>query len=193
MSNISIPRLRFGLVSFILAGILALYLIPNHLPKAREFTETTAAPAFTHSNKDAWINSPPLNLEQLRGQVVMLDFWAYGCWNCYRSFPWLKELESRYHDQGFSVVGVHTPEFDSEKVRSNVVAKVEEFGLNHPVMMDNDYSYWKAIGNRYWPTFYLIDKKGNLRAQFIGETHTGDSRAAKIENAIQILLAEAAD
>ena len=183
---------RIGLLGIIGAGILALYLMPGHLVKAREFAPATPAPAFTHNNKEAWINSPPLTLEQLRGQVVMLDFWAYDCWNCYRSFPWLKELESRYHDQGFIVVGVHTPEFEREKVRANVVEKVKEFGLPHPVMMDNDFSYWNAVGNRYWPTFYLIDKKGNLRAQFIGETHAGDSRARKIEAAVKTLLAEPA-
>jgi thiol-disulfide isomerase/thioredoxin len=184
--------LRIAALSAIIAGVVALYLVPNSLVKAREYEQPVPAPVFTHSDPQAWINSEPLSLQQLRGQVVLLDFWAYGCWNCYRSFPWMKQLEAQYQAQGLQVIGVHTPEFDSEKQRSNVIAKVREFGLPHAVMMDNDYSYWNAIGNRYWPTFYLIDKQGRLRAQFIGEIHAGDQRARAIEQTVQQLLAEQA-
>ena len=186
------PTLRFTSLGAVILAIVALYLLPDNLVKAREFPQPIPTPAFTHTNQEAWINSAPLTLEQLRGKVVLLDFWAYGCWNCYRSFPWLTQMETNYHDQGFTVIGVHTPEFDSEKERANVEAKVEEFGLPHPVMMDNDYSYWRAIGNRYWPTFYLVDKQGQLRAQFIGETHAGDRQAKAIEAAVKQLLAEPA-
>jgi thiol-disulfide isomerase/thioredoxin len=184
--------LRIAALSAIIAGVVALYLVPNSLVKAREYEQPVPAPVFTHSDPQAWINSEPLSLQQLRGQVVLLDFWAYGCWNCYRSFPWMKQLEAQYQAQGLQVIGVHTPEFDSEKQRSNVIAKVREFGLPHAVMMDNDYSYWNAIGNRYWPTFYLIDKQGRLRAQFIGEIHAGDQRAQNIEETVRQLLAEQA-
>lgn len=148
------------------------------------------APEFTHADADEWINSEPLSLADLRGQVVMLDFWTFDCWNCYRSFPWLKGLEARLADADFTVIGVHTPEFAHERVRANVVAKVEEFGLHHPVMIDNDFSYWKAMGNRYWPAFYVIDKRGHVRGRFIGETHAGDRRARAIEALIEELLAE---
>lgn len=184
--------LRSVALVVIVCGIIALYLYPTDQVTAREYEQPQPAPAFTHASEQDWINSPPLDLQQLRGQVVLLDFWAYGCWNCYRSFPWLKQLETRYHDQGLQVIGVHTPEFDAEKDRANVVAKVAEFGLPHAVMMDNDYSYWQAIGNRYWPTFYLIDKQGRLRARFIGETHSGDQQAGNIEATLQRLLAEPA-
>lgn len=149
-----------------------------------------AAPEFTHSNPQAWINSPPLKLADLRGQVVLLDFWTFDCWNCYRSFPWLKSVESQFADREFTVVGIHTPEFQHERVRANVVGKVKQFMLDHAVMMDNDYSYWKAMGNRYWPTFYLIDKQGRVRAMYIGETHVGERRAKAIEAQITQLLAE---
>lgn len=148
------------------------------------------APAFTHQSADAWINSEPLSLTDLRGKVVLVDVWTFDCWNCYRSFPWLKTLEAHLADEPFQIIGVHSPEFEHERIRRNVVAKVEEFGLDHPVMIDNDFSYWRALDNHYWPAFYLIDKQGRLRARFVGETHAGDSQARRIEQAIHKLLSE---
>ena len=157
---------------------------------ARDTEQPWAAPEFTHSSERDWINTQPLKLADLRGRVVLLDFWTFGCWNCYRSFPWLKQLEAQFEGKDFLVVGVHSPEFDHEKDRKKVSAKVAEFMLSHPVMVDNDFSYWKAMKNRYWPTFYLIDKTGRVRASFIGETHTGDSNAKAIEEKIIELLKE---
>ena len=149
-----------------------------------------AAPAFTHAAATEWINSPPLRLESLRGQVVLLDFWTFACWNCYRSFPWLNELETRLHRRGLRVIGVHTPEFDHERVRASIEGKVAQYGLKHPVMIDNDFSYWNAMDNRYWPAFYLLDKQGRIRAHYAGETHSGDAQARRIEADIETLLAE---
>lgn len=148
------------------------------------------APEFTHDASTAWINSEPLTLADLRGKVVLLDFWTFDCWNCYRSFPWLQHVEDQFAAELFQVVGIHAPEFDHERVRENVVAKVTEFNLRHPVMLDNDFSYWKAIGNRYWPTFYVLDKQGRIRAYAIGETHPGDRNAKTIEQKIRELLVE---
>ena len=148
------------------------------------------APEFTHQAPDRWINSAPLTLDGLAGQVVLLDFWTFDCWNCYRSFPWLNGLEARYAGRDLTIVGIHTPEFDHEKIRSNVERKVREFGLHHPVMIDNDFSYWRAMNNQYWPAFYLLDRQGRIRAFFAGETHAGDRRAKAIEKAIDRLLAE---
>ena len=176
----------------IVAATVALHLAA-HLPLDAVATESDSSPQaaeFTHSSPKEWINSPPLTLTQLRGKVILIDFWTFDCWNCYRSFPWLKSVETRYELQGFQVIGVHTPEFDHEKEYENIVAKVEEFDLHHPIMIDNDLSYWNAMGNRYWPTYYLIDKRGRVRSVFVGETHSGDARARKIEAAIQELLAE---
>jgi len=152
--------------------------------------DANRAPEFTHKQASAWINSQPLQLADLKGKVVMLDIWSYGCWNCYRSFPWTNDLEQRLKDKDFIVIGVHAPEFDHERDRNNVVAKAKEFKLHHPIMMDNDFSYWNALGNQYWPTFYLIDKQGRLRAKFFGETHKGDRNARKIEASIEFLLNE---
>lgn len=149
-----------------------------------------AAPEFTHADPSAWINSAPLTLRGLRGRVVLVDFWTFDCWNCYRSFPWLNAVDERYGSEGLTVVGVHSPEFEHERDRERVAAKVAEFGLHHPVMIDNDFSYWKAMGNRYWPAFYLIDRKGVLRDVFVGETHAGDRNAERIERRVRELLAE---
>jgi glutathione peroxidase-family protein len=149
-----------------------------------------AAPEFTHTRPEEWINSAPLRLSDLRGTVVLLDVWTFDCWNCYRSFPWLKAMEQRLAPLGLQVIGVHSPEFEHEQVRTNIESKVREFGLTHPVMIDNDFSYWRALGNRYWPAFYVIDKHGNLRARFAGETHEGDAQAARIEEIIRQLLSD---
>jgi len=150
----------------------------------------TQAPEFTHSNKAAWLNSVPLTLKGLSGKVILLDFWTFDCWNCYRSFPWLKSLEAKYHPDGLLVIGVHTPEFKHEFVRANVAKKIKEFGLFHPVMMDNDFSYWRALENKYWPTFYLIDKYGQVRGRYIGEIHEGDKNALALESKLNELLQE---
>ena len=152
--------------------------------------ESRPAPAFTHTSETEWINSKPLNWEQLRGQVVLLDFWTFDCWNCYHSIPWLQSVESQFQDHGLRIIGIHTPELPQERVKANVVQKVEEYNIHHPVVLDNDYSYWNAFGNQYWPAFYLIDKKGRVRQRFVGETHIGDRNALAVESAIQALLAE---
>ena len=158
----------------------------NPLPAAN----APRLPEFTQTSVDAWLNSPPLRVTDLRGAVLLLDFWTFDCWNCYRSIPWLKAVESQHRSAGLRVVGVHTPEFARERLRANVARKLQEFGITHPVMMDNDFAYWHALQNRVWPAFYLADRQGRVRARFFGETHAGDSQAARIESAIEALLAE---
>ncbi|HSC08332.1 MAG TPA: redoxin family protein [Steroidobacteraceae bacterium] len=148
------------------------------------------APQFTHSQARDWINSSPLTLTDFKGRVLVLDVWTFDCWNCYRSIPWLKDLEARLGPKGLALMGVHSPEFAHEKDYDKVAAKVKEFGIRHPVMLDNDFSYWNALGNRYWPAFYVIDKQGRLRGTYVGETHVGDRRAREIETLIVGLLAE---
>lgn len=147
-------------------------------------------PEFTHQSTEAWINSEPLTLAELQGNVTLVDIWTFACWNCYRSFPWLNEVEEKYRTKGLQVIGVHTPEFEYEKKRASIEAKMKEFKLKHPVVIDNDFSYWRALENKYWPTFYLVDKQGIVRDVFIGETHVGTSKAKHIEQAIERLLAE---
>jgi len=146
-------------------------------------------PEFTQSGAEAWINSQPLGVKDLKGKVTLMDIWTFDCWNCYRSFPWLKKTEHHFKDD-LQVIGIHTPEFAHEKIRNNVINKTKEFGLTHAVMMDNDFGYWKALGNRYWPAFYIIDRKGLIRARFTGETHPGDRNARAMEALIARLIKE---
>lgn len=147
-------------------------------------------PEFTSQSPQAWLQSEPLSVQDLRGQVLLLDVWTFDCWNCYRSFPWLNQLAHQYESKGLRVIGIHSPEFDHEKDPDRVLQKAREFKLDHPILIDNDFRYWRALNNHFWPTFYLVDKQGNLRARFIGETHAGDSNAQQIEAMIQKLLAE---
>jgi thiol-disulfide isomerase/thioredoxin len=149
-----------------------------------------ALPEFTTQNAADWLNSPPLDTAGLRGKVLLIDVWTFGCWNCYRSFPWLKALEGRLAEKPFTVIGIHSPEFDHEKDRTRVLDKIVEFGLKHPVMLDNDFAFWRALNNRYWPAFYLVDKQGVIRFLHVGETHEGDARAIEIERQINVLLGE---
>ena len=185
---------RLSLAMLILTVAASILLLNNTLqliPQQAYANDTAQlAPEFTHNEVKDWINSPPLSLASLRGKVVLLDIWTFDCWNCYRSFPWLRSVEQRFKSRGLQIIGVHTPEFDHEMVRENIVAKVKKFMLDHPVMIDNDFSYWNALNNRYWPAFYLIDKQGRLRLVSVGETHAGDRRARVIEDRIMKLLAE---
>jgi thiol-disulfide isomerase/thioredoxin len=148
------------------------------------------APEFTQTRPEAWINSPPLTLQKLRGNVVLLDVWAFECWNCYRSFPWLLAVEQRYAPRGLKVVGIHSPELPAEHDRARLVRKIGEYGLKHPIMIDDDFAYFRSLDNRAWPAYYLIDKRGVIRYRFYGETHQGDARAQEIEGAIARLTSE---
>lgn len=147
-------------------------------------------PAFSQTSADAWLNSPPLTVDALRGKVLLVDVWTFGCWNCYRSFPWLNAMEKRLADEDFRVIGIHSPEFAHEHEAAAVAAKIEKFELRHPVMLDNDFAYWRALENRYWPAFYLVDREGMIRHVHVGETHAGDAQAEQIEERIRALLAE---
>ncbi|HEY3960991.1 MAG TPA: redoxin domain-containing protein, partial [Gaiellaceae bacterium] len=123
----------------------------------------------------AWINSKPLTLTQLRGKVVLVDFWTYSCINCLRTLPHLKSWYAAYHKDGFEIIGVHTPEFAFEHVTSNVEAAVKRLGITYPVMQDNDYKTWDNYANEYWPAEYLIDKQGHIVHENFGEGEYGET------------------
>ena len=131
-----------------------------------------------------WFNSDPLSLRALRGKVVLVDFWTYSCINCIRTFPYLRDWYSKYHEQGLEIIGVHTPEFSFEKVPSNVEAAVKDFDIEYPVALDPDYKTWRNYHNFYWPAKYLIDKDGHLRA-----VHYGEGAYDTTEDRIRALLA----
>lgn len=130
-----------------------------------------------------WINSPPLTLSELRGKVVLVDFWTYSCINCLRTLPYLEKWYHAYHSQGLVILGINTPEFAFEHIPANVAAAVKQDGILYPVALDNNYETWNAYQNDSWPADYLIDKSGNIRYVSLGE---GDY--AQTEQAIQVLL-----
>jgi cytochrome c biogenesis protein CcdA/thiol-disulfide isomerase/thioredoxin len=147
------------------------------------------APEFTGNER--WFNTPadhPLTLEELRGRVVLIDFWTYTCINCIRTLPYLKAWDERYRDRGLTIVGVHTPEFPFEREAGNVEAAIEQNGLRYAVAQDNEYGTWNAYGNQYWPAKYLIDAQGRVRYVHFGEGEYGET-----ETAIRELLAEAGE
>jgi len=147
------------------------------------------APDFTGNQE--WFNTAdgkPLTLAELRGRVVLVDFWTYTCINCIRTLPYLKAWDARYRDKGLTIVGVHTPEFPFERDAGNVRAAIAQNGLRYPVVQDNDNATWNAYANQYWPAKYLIDARGRVRY-----THFGEGDYDKTEDAIRGLLAEDGD
>ena len=132
-----------------------------------------------------WINSKPLKIAELKGKVVLIDFWTYSCINCIRTQPFLKQWYETYHDKGFEIIGVHAPEFAFERVKSNVQQASKDAGLTYPIALDNEFETWRAYQNQYWPATYLIDKDGNVR-----RTHFGEGEYKQQEDAIRQLLAE---
>ncbi len=143
------------------------------LPTAPEFTSGT------------WINSEPLTLKSLRGRVVIVDFWTFACYNCRNALPAVKNWDARYRAQGLTVIGVHTPELDSERNLDNLKHEIAELGIRFPVMTDNDYSTWNAYRVSAWPTWFVIDKQGRIRWQ-----HVGEGAYEETEEVIKQLLAE---
>jgi thiol-disulfide isomerase/thioredoxin len=132
-----------------------------------------------------WLNSTPLSFRQLRGRVVLVDFWDYTCVNCIRTLPYVQAWHERYRDKGLTVIGVHTPEFTFAQYESNVERGIREFGLTYPIVIDSNREIWKAFANRYWPTKYLLDKDGYLRYG-----HFGEGAYLECEQVIQELLRE---
>jgi len=149
------------------------------------------APEFTHTASADWLNSAPLTLAQLRGKVVLVEFWAFECVNCLNTRAWVESIASSRAGAGLVVVAVHTPELSAERSPDNVRAAVARLGIHYPVMIDGDYSYWNALGNRYWPAFYLIGRDGLVHGRAIGELHVGDGTAQPLERLIDQLLAAA--
>jgi len=153
----------------------------------RSYTEykgsgSATAPELTAGD---WINSQPLELKDLRGRVVLIDFWTFGCYNCRNTLPFVKRWDDRYREKGFTVIGVHSPEFAEERKVENLRREVASLGIRYPVVTDNDYQTWGAYNVEAWPTIFLIDKQGRIRWMHVGE---GDYDEA--ERMIQELLAE---
>lgn len=145
-------------------------------------SESVAAPDLASGN---WINSEPLKLKDLRGRVVLIEFWTFGCINCRNTLPFIKSWHDRYQDKGLTIVGVHSPEFDEERDVEKVRSEVASLGIHYPVVTDNDYQTWNAYNVEAWPTMFLLDKQGRIRWK-----HVGEGSYDEAERMIQQLLAE---
>jgi thiol-disulfide isomerase/thioredoxin len=147
-------------------------------------TRTSELASLSHATE--WINSPPLTAEGLQGRVVLVQFWTYSCINWIRTLPYVRAWDRKYRDQGLVVIGVHAPEFEFERQLANARWGAENFGVDYPVAVDNDFAIWRAFDNRYWPALYIIDAQSRVRHRHFGE---GDYEES--ERIIQELLAEA--
>lgn len=173
------PFLTIAVLVFVVAAII---YIESQKPKI-DVNQNSRAPDFVGIQK--WINSEPLSIEQLRGKVVLVDFWTYTCINCIRTLPYLKGWDEKYRGKGLVIVGVHTPEFNFERKYENVLKAVNDYQLKYPVALDNTYATWNAYQNRYWPHKYLADIDG-----FIRYDHIGEGNYEETEKMIQKLLEE---
>ncbi len=140
----------------------------------------------------AWINTDKLNITQWRGYPVVIDVWNIQCPNCIKTLPWLRHVEERYAPQGLKFIGIHTPEFPEDHDVARVRAEIEALGIDTPVMMDNQYDYWRALGNRYWPTLYFVDRLGQIRYRKVGQLLKDSPEALETEKWIEELLSEPA-
>lgn len=145
-------------------------------------SESSAAPELATGD---WINSEPLKLKELRGRVVLIEFWTFGCYNCRNTLPFIKGWDDRYRAQDFTVIGVHSPGFDDERKIENLRREVASLGIKYPVVSDNDYLTWNAYNVEAWPTTFLLDKQGRIRWR-----HVGEGGYDEAERLIQQLLAE---
>jgi len=132
-----------------------------------------------------WVNSAPLSMAGLRGRVVLVEFWTYGCVNCRNVLPALREWHARYEPAGLTIVGVHSPEFLWERPLDKVAAAVRELEIRYPVVQDNDFAIWKRYGTWAWPTAVLVDRRGVIR-----HAHIGEGAYAETEALIRRLLDE---
>jgi len=164
-------------------------------PRAPRSLSDSGRPAPELTN-DSWLNADqPLRLAELRGRVVLLNFWVFTCANCTRSLPALMDFDARYRDRGLLLIGIHTPEFppySGEHDKENVRRAVRAYGIMYPVAQDNDRRTWNAYATRYWPSYVLIDRHGRIRYEGYGEFHERDDVAKEWSRRIERLLAEQA-
>ncbi|RYF58548.1 MAG: thioredoxin family protein [Comamonadaceae bacterium] len=184
-SPVSLQRRAFlASAGAVAAAVAAPAITHAASPATQAATLPDFGPAPEFTGIERWLNSEPLALSQLRGRVVLVDFWTYACINCIRTLPHVNRWAELYTPQGLTVVGVHTPEFPFERTTSNVEVAMRRHGVKHPVAQDNRYGTWKAYSNQYWPALYLIDAQGRIRYK-----HFGEGEYERTESVIRALLA----
>jgi thiol-disulfide isomerase/thioredoxin len=184
------PVVLVGFVAVVVAGVgIVLWPRPAAQVKADAPEQVpTAAPEFPQGTE--WLQSKPLTLASLRGQVVVVHFWTFGCINCIHNYPVYKAWQEKYAGKGVTIIGVHTPEFANEADVDRIRAKARANGLEFPIAVDNDSRIWKAWDNHYWPSINLIDKKGRARYHWDGELHLDSADGRQFASRIDDLLAE---
>ncbi|NOJ44116.1 thioredoxin family protein [Bradyrhizobium australiense] len=183
--NVRLLAASAAIVAASLAGS-ALPAFCGDAPRVLETPFTLAAaqaPAPDFVGLGNWFNSAPLKLADLRGKVVLVNFWTYGCVNCVNTLPHVTALYAKYRDRGFVVIGIHTPEFPFERSASNVQAALKRHGITYPVAQDNESRTWDAYRNRYWPAQYIVDQNGKIVFQ-----HDGEGQYEQIERTVTGLL-----
>jgi thiol-disulfide isomerase/thioredoxin len=180
-------RLLFGWIALLLFGCAAaqndLAYTDSSMLKPATLPDLGLAPELTN---DIWLNvDAPLRLADLRGKVVVVEMWTFGCINCQNVMPSLKEWHTKYKDQGLVIIGNHYPEFSYEENLDTLKEAITRFDIQYPVAQDNDGVTWRAYKNHYWPALYLIDKQGHVRY-----VHIGEGRYKETEENIKVLLAE---
>jgi len=178
-------RKLLGLIALVIVAVVAIAQFGPSALLGEETTRQDSRPVPEFAGISAWLNSPPLTTEGLRGKIVLVQFWTYSCINCLRTLPYITKWHEQYKDKGLVVVGVHTPEFAFEKERANVETAVKRLGIHYPVAQDNQYRTWRAFGNQYWPAAYLIDRSGSIVA-----TQFGEGGYQQMENAIARLVGD---
>jgi thiol-disulfide isomerase/thioredoxin len=178
------------IVLLLVASQLLLVLRRMHTPgkvEAEPQMDLTAepSPVVDFSGAASWLNSPPLTASQLKGKVVVVDFWTYSCINCLRALPYLESWYERYKDSGLVVIGVSTPEFEFEKNPANIQRALKKFSVTFPVAVDSDHRIWNSFHNQYWPAHYFIDAHGVIR-----HAHFGEGQYDRSEQWIRQLLEE---
>jgi thiol-disulfide isomerase/thioredoxin len=164
------------------SGLTKLLLSPFGSSTEYKSSESATAPELAVGD---WINSEPLKLKDLRGRVVLIEFWTFGCINCRNTLPFVKSWHDRYREKGLTVIGVHSPEFDEERDVENLRRQVVSLGIRYPIVSDNDYQTWNAYKVEAWPTIFLLDRQGRIRWMRVGEGNYDEA-----DRLIQKLLAE---
>ena len=178
-----VTKIEINLLSNSNTGQNKVNPINNTVINKPDLNVTTPYEPADFTKIEDWINSKPLHIADLKGKVVLIDFWTYSCINCIRTLPYLKDWYAKYKDQGLVVIGVHTPEFAFEKLKNNVETFTKDHGIEYPVALDNNYSIWNGYNNQYWPAEYFIDRSGK-----VVHTHFGEGEYDKTEEIIQYLL-----
>jgi thiol-disulfide isomerase/thioredoxin len=170
--------LAFGLFGAGAAALAAGRASDDSRPLQKLAEGRRAAPEFVGLGN--WFNSGPLSMASLRGKVVMVNFWTYGCYNCVNTLPHVAKLHAAYAGKGLVIVGVHTPEFPFERSAGNVQAALKRHGIQYPVAQDNDSATWNAYRNRYWPAQYIVDRSGRIVYM-----HEGEGAYAEIDSTVR--------